>query len=129
MNEQDIPIRFIGERIEAVYDQVQIRTKDPGCPDAFRWRSTEYKIIKVIQQWADFSRKGNMQRNMSEVHRLRAETKGSWGVGKIFFRVEVHTGQNFEIYFDRAPQNVVDRGGYWFLLQEYSSVPDEEDSK
>ncbi len=64
---------------------------------------------------------------MSEVHHSRAEIKGSWGVGKIFFRIQVHTGQIFEIYFDRAPQNVMDRGGGWFLLQEFTSVSDKEE--
>jgi hypothetical protein len=127
MNEQILPIHFIGERIEVIFNQEQIRTKNPGCPDAFCWRSTEYTIIKIVKQWTDFSRKGNMQRNMSEVHHSRAEIKGSWGVGKIFFRIQVHTGQIFEIYFDRAPQNVMDRGGGWFLLQEFTSVSDKEE--
>ncbi len=127
MNEQALPIRFIGERIEAIYKLEQVRTKNPGCPDAIRWRSTEYTITKIINQWTDFSRKGNMQRNMSEAHHSRAEIKGSWGVGKVFFRVQVHTGQDFEIYFDRAPQNVLDRGGGWFLLQEHIEVPDKND--
>jgi len=122
MNEPTVPIRFIGERIEVVYNQEQIRTKNPGCPDAFIWRSVQYTITRIIKQWADFSRKGHMQANMREAHLLRAEKKGSWGVGKFYFRIQVHTGQNFEIYFDRAPQSVSDRGGCWFLLQEYVSV-------
>ncbi len=126
MNEQIFLIHFIGERIDAIFNEEQIRTKNPGCPDAFRWRSAEYRIIKVLKQWTDFSRKGNMQRNMSEAHHSRAEIKGSWGFGKILFSVEVHTRQIFEIYFDRAPQNVLDRGGGWFLLQEYTRNPDQE---
>jgi len=125
MDEQTLPIRFIGEQIEVAYQQEQIRIKNPGCPDVFTWRSKEYTITRVINQWTDFSRRGNMQRNMSEAHHAHAERKGSWGVGKIFFRVEVDTHQVFDIYFDRAPQSVSDREGNWFLLQECLSNSEE----
>ncbi|HOJ01129.1 MAG TPA: DUF6504 family protein [Anaerolineaceae bacterium] len=123
MNKQSLAGRFIGEPIEAIFYQEQIKTKNPGCPDAIRWRSNDYVISKVINQWTDFSRKGNMRRNMREAHRTRAEEKGSWGVGRIYFKVQVHTGQIFEIYFDRAPQKASDREGNWFLFQEYPCTP------
>ncbi len=120
MHEQSLTVHFIEEPIEVVFNQPQIKTKNPGCPDAIHWRSAEYRVVKIIKQWADFSRKGRMQKNMSEVHHLRAETRGSWGVGKIFFRVQVDSGQEFEFYYDRAPKNSTYKSGSWFLFKEYT---------
>jgi len=59
-----------------------------------------------------------MGRNMRPVHLDRAAMKGSWGVGRFYFRVRVESGQVFEIYYDRAPGNVADRKGSWFLFGE-----------
>ncbi len=120
MKEQSLSVHFIEEPIEALYDQPQIRTKNPGCPDAIRWRSSEFRIVKILKQWSDFSRKGKIRKNMRDAHRDRAEITGSWGVGRIFFRIKVDSGQEFEIYYDRAPKNISDRGGIWFLFKEYT---------
>lgn len=120
MNEQPLTVHFVEEPIEVIYNKPQVKTKNPGCPDAILWRSSEYRIVKVLKQWFDYSRKGKMRRNMKDAHRVRAEIKGSWGVGRIFFRIQVDSGQEFEIYYDRAPKNTSDRGGTWFLFKEYT---------
>ncbi|NMB61239.1 MAG: hypothetical protein GYA18_02730 [Chloroflexi bacterium] len=110
---------FIGEPIEVIYSEPPIRFKDPACPQAFIWRGKNFKIMKLISQKTDFSRHGSYKRNMSEEHRSRAERIGSWGVGRYYFRIVVQDEQEFEIYYDRSPQNIDDRYGGWYLLQEY----------
>ncbi|HAF61728.1 MAG TPA: hypothetical protein DCK95_05330 [Anaerolineaceae bacterium] len=110
-------IRFIGESIEVCYDHGIMKLKSPPCPDRFYWRSTQYTVTQLVQQWSDFSRKGRMKRNMSEAHRIKAERTGSWGVGRFFFRVKVNTGQDFTIYYDRSPQSA-QKDRSWMLFQE-----------
>ena len=40
------------------------------------------------------------------------------GGGRFFFRVSVDSGQIFELYYDRAPKDVDNRKGGWFLRGE-----------
>lgn len=56
---------------------------------------------------------------MSPEHAERARLKGSWGVGRYYFRIETSEGEIFEIYYDRAPEKSADRSGHWFLLSRY----------
>lgn len=114
------PVSFIVEWIEAIYVQPDAYEKTPSCPDAFIWRGQRYEITELLEEWRDFSRKGKMARNMTPGHTTHAAIHGSWGVGKFNFRVRVHTGQIFEIYYDRAPGDAEHRKGGWILKGERS---------
>ena len=116
-----IPLRFIGEPISVIYDIPQVYEKSPKCPSGFIWNQQTYQVSELLEEWADFSRKGRAARNMQPQHASRASARGSWGVGKFFFRVKTDNGQIFEIYYDRAPKDVNDRKGAWFLLGERKS--------
>jgi hypothetical protein len=59
-----------------------------------------------------------MARNMRETHREAARRRGSWGVGRDYYRVRTASGQVFEIYYDRAPHGADHPEGAWFLLRE-----------
>lgn len=59
-----------------------------------------------------------MARNMRQEHAGRAARRGSWGVGKFFFRIRTQEDRIFDLYYDRAPQNVDQRKGSWHLFQE-----------
>jgi hypothetical protein len=114
------PIRFINERIEVIFNNLPVLEKKPGCPDRFKWQEQVYRIIERISEWHDYQRKGRMARNMSPAHAAVAEQRGSWGVGQDYYRVRTDTGQIFDIYFDRAPQDAQRRKGEWFIYQELS---------
>ena len=114
------PIRFINERIEVIFDNPPVLEKKPGCPDGFKWRDQVYRIINRISEWHDYQRKGRMARNMSPAHAAVAKRRGSWGVGQDYYRVRTDTGQVFDIYYDRAPQDAQRRKGEWFIYQEFS---------
>jgi len=59
-----------------------------------------------------------MARNMQPQHAAVAAGRGSWGVGRDYFRVRVESGQVFDIYYDRAPKGSDARKGTWFLYRE-----------
>ena len=59
-----------------------------------------------------------MMRNMAIGHLTTAMRKGSWGVGKDFFRILTADGKVFELYYDRAPKDAANRLGGWFLYRE-----------
>src|SRR3990172_7504598 len=95
------PIHFIEEPIDVI--QPQGFEKKPTCPQAFEWRGQIFKIQHLISEWRDYERRGKYSNNMQPQHAVVARTRGSWGVGKFYFRVITDRGQVFDIYYDRAP--------------------------
>ncbi len=111
-------LHFIDEPIEVKFLEPPLYSKSPPCPDAFLWNGIWFEVRREISSWADFARHGRMGRNMQPAHAVRASKRGSWGVGRFFFRVETTENREFDIYFDRAPKDADDRMGSWFLLGE-----------
>ena len=112
------PIHFIDEEIEARFTEPPVRQKTPHCPDGFIWKGRTYRVIEKLSEWADFTRRGRMARNMRPEHLSGAAERGSLGVGRFYFRVRVDTGQVFDVYYDREIKDVDDRLGHWFLYRE-----------
>ena len=113
-----IPIKFIGEPIQAHFDEPPQLEKSPGPPDIFIWRGERFQVRQVLQEWVDFRRRGRMARNMQPQHAATASRRGSWGVGQFHFRIRTDSGRIFDLYYDRAPKNADKRKGEWFLFQE-----------
>ena len=120
------PFHFIDEPIEVEFDSPPVREKSPSCPQRFTWRERCYSITAVHEEWVDNARRGRMAANMTPAHLANAARSGSWGVGRFYFRVAVDSGQIFEIYYDRAPKDVDDRKGGWFLKGERHINRDQE---
>ena len=116
------PLRFIGEPIEAHFDQPPALEKKPGCPEAFVWRETRYQVVEMLSEWHDYRRRGRMAINMRPDHAAHATRRGSWGVGRDYFRVRVAGGRLFELYYDRAPRDSDRRKGGWFLFRELETA-------
>lgn len=112
------PISFICEQIEVLFSEPPVFTKKPGCPDGFYWRDSQYIIAELISEWFDYRRSGHMSRNMRSTHAQTASQRGSWGVGQFYFRVRTEENRIFDLYFDRAPKDVDNRKGAWFLDKE-----------
>ena len=112
------PIHFIDEPIEVAFKQPPLLEKKPPCPDEWTWQGQIFRVEQLLAEWFDFERRGKMAKNMRPTHASRASIKGSWGVGRYFFRVQVEGGRIFEIYYDRAPVDADRRKGSWFLLLE-----------
>jgi hypothetical protein len=115
-------VQFIDESVEVEFLQLPMLEKKPDCPQAFIWREQKYEILETLEVWQDFSRKGKMGNNMRPEHITRAARVGSWGVGRFFFRVRVTGDRFFDLYYDRAPEDVFHRKGGWFLMGERKKV-------
>ena len=110
--------RFIGEPIGVVFNRESEFEKKPDCPMEFVWRGVVYRVTDILREWKNYERRGRMARNMSPEHAAAATRRGSWGVGRFYFRIRTDTGQMFEIYYDRAPGSGAERAGSWFLYRE-----------
>ena len=115
------PLRFIAEPIQAQFDQPPTLEKKPGCPDGFVWREETYRIVELLSEWHDYGRRGRMAVNMRPTHAAAAARRGSWGVGRDYYRVRTDSGQVFDLYYDRAPKGADHRKGAWFLYREMSA--------
>jgi hypothetical protein len=118
----DEQTRFIGEPIEVEFDKPPLYSKMPPCPDRFVWQEASYTIVEVVQEWRDYGRRGRMSMNMRPANLAKAAKRGSWGVGRFYFRVRVADalgdGRVFDIYYDRAPKGQQQKEGSWHLYRE-----------
>lgn len=112
------PIRFIAREIEVEFDQPPALKKAPGCPDRFTWDGEQYDVQRKLGEWTDFTRRGRMKNNLRPANAAAASRRGSWGVGRFYFRVQTASGRIFELYYDRAPKDAGDREGSWYLYRE-----------
>jgi hypothetical protein len=117
-----IPLHFIGEPIKVHFSRPPALEKIPGPPDSFLWRGTEYPILEVLSEWHDYRRRGRMARNMQPKHAATAARRGSWGVGRDYYRVRTPGGRIFDLYYDRAPKDADQRKGGWFLDKELAAA-------
>jgi len=114
-------LHFIDETITVEFDQPPAMEKTPPCPSGFHWQGRAYRVLEMLAEWSDFTRRGKMARNMRPSHAAAAATRGSWGVGRFYFRVRTDSGQVFDLYYDRAPKGAGRRKGEWFLYCEMES--------
>jgi hypothetical protein len=120
------PLRFIDQEITVYFHRPPAVTKKPGVPDGFEWGENTFQVSEVLARWFDFGRRGRMAKNMKPEHLREAARRGSWGVGRFYFRVRTHCGRVFDLYYDRAPEKVADRTGHWFLWREMEPQVSEE---
>jgi hypothetical protein len=113
-------MRYIGETVAAIFDEPPVLEKKPGCPDGFVWKGETLRIVEMLSEWHDYRRRGRMGLNMQPAHAARAAKRGSWGVGRDYYRVRVEDGRVFELYYDRKPKDALDRKGGWYLFREIS---------
>lgn len=112
------PLQFIGQEIRVDFDREPALEKRPPAPDRFIWEGQTHLVESVLSEWQDFSRRGRMARNMQPHNAAKAIRRGSWGVGRYYFRVSTTSSRIFDLYYDRAPKNVEDRKGSWYLDRE-----------
>ncbi len=106
-------LRFIEEPIEVRFDEQPALEKKPPCPNGFTWRGENYRVLEMLAEWHDYKRQGRMTRNTRRgpAHAARAGARGSWGVGRDYFRARVEGGRIFELYYDREPKDADKRKG------------------
>lgn len=112
------PIRFIGESVLVQFDEAPTVAKKPGCPDSFIWQDETHRVVETLSEWHDYVRRGRMAHNMRPAHAAATRRRGSWGVGRDYYRVRTEVGRVFDLYYDRAPKRAGDGSGEWFLFRE-----------
>ena len=110
--------RFIGDPVTVEWDKPPLLEKTPSCPDRIIWHDETMQVVQKLAEWRNYERRGRMAKNLRPAHIRRARQRGSWGVGRFYFHVRVADGRAFELYYDRAAQDVDRRKGSWFLSQE-----------
>lgn len=110
---------FYSEEIEVRFNREPLMKKKPGLPSGFTWRGQGYEIVELVKEWHDYRPRGKskaMYEKERGSHWVRsAKKRGSWGVGRDYYRVRTQTGEVFDIYYDRPP--VKGRGGSWVLYR------------
>jgi len=120
------PLHFFDVEIQVHFAVPPAREKTPPCPEGFMWEGRHFQVREKLAEWFDYTRRGRMARNMQPAHAAVAAGRGSLGVGRFYFRVQVDSGQIFDLYYDRAPRDASDRAGHWFLYREMRSSGDKE---
>lgn len=91
---------FYSEEIEVHFDREPLMEKKPGLPSAFTWRGREYEIVELLKEWHDYRVRGKpkcrYEKERGSYWVTSAEKKGSWGVGRDYYRVRTQTGEVFE---------------------------------
>jgi hypothetical protein len=109
---------FIDEIISVIFEQSEHLIKKPVCPDKFIWKGQEYIIGELINEWQDFSPNDSSSANPNEPLLKKDAVKGSFGVGRFYFRVRTTDCRVFDLYYDRKIKNVSSTEGFWVLYQE-----------
>ena len=117
------PRRFIDVEILVAHKHPPALAKKPPAPDSFEWAGTRHTILEVVSSWTDYARRGRMAENMAPAHAATAARRGSWGVGRFYFRVRTEVGSVYDLYYDREPESADDRAGHWYLWREVEPVP------
>lgn len=112
--------RFIGVTVPVEFDEPPRFPRRPTCPDRWVWDGQTFRVRSVEAEWANFERRGRMASNMRPSHAERASRKGSFGVGRFFFRVRTTEDRVFDLYYDRSA--AAGAGGGWTLFQEWEET-------
>lgn len=112
--------QFYSEEIEVRFSVEPAIEKRPGLPSAFTWRGREYQIVELLEEWHDYRPRGRSQamykKEKGAAWVERGKSKGSWGVGRDYYRVRTEGGEVFDIYYDRTPKGSKSKGG-WVLYR------------
>jgi hypothetical protein len=111
---------FYSEPIEVHFQREPLFEKKPGVPTSFYWRGKSYHICKLIKEWHDYRRKKKRHQFFSGKRKtlppMKPGDRGSWGVGRDYYRVQTASGEIFDIYYDRRPRGQTIKGE-WVLLK------------
>jgi hypothetical protein len=114
-------MEFYADEIEVRFDQEPVFEKKPGRPSAFAWRGHEYLVVEVLKEWHDYRKRGKSEvlyeRERGSYWVKKSQRRGSWGVGRDYYRVRTDGGEVFDIYYDRAPKGR-DGSGQWILSRQ-----------
>ena len=78
--------------------------------------------MALLREWHDYRQRGKTKafyiKEKGSYRAKAAERRGSWGVGRDYFRVRTDTEEVFDLYYDRSPHGPGGRKGSWFLFRQ-----------
>jgi hypothetical protein len=100
-----MPEEFVSEPIEPVagtFDTTGMTRGEPGLPQRFVWRDTEYTVAQVLEVWKEDSpcRHGS----------------GEMYLRKHWFKVATEQGPIMTLYFERQARSRPQRKTRWWLF-------------
>lgn len=118
----ELPARFIGEAITVSHSEQPALEKRPGPPASFEWQGRRYDVAELVREWHDYRPRGSnhsfYEKEQGSFRAAAATRRGTWGVGRDYFRVRTESGEVFDVYFDRNPSGPGGRKGSWFLFRQ-----------
>lgn len=93
---------FVGEVIDV---ECEGEVKRPA---RFKWRGREYRVVKILASWQDYSMPVGVRKKLFTMRRHRN-----------YYHVQVESGERFEIYLDRGAKEPD-----WVLLKELGKPPE-----
>jgi len=87
--------------VEGTFDTSAMTRGEPGLPDRFIWRDTEYQVAEVLEKWKEL---GPCKSGSSEMY-LR----------KHWFKIRCTDGLEMTIYFERQPRSKRENKTRWWL--------------
>jgi len=100
-----MPEEFVGEAIRPVagtFDAAAMTRGEPGLPQRFVWRDTEYTLAAVLQAWKE---DGDCHHGSGERY-LR----------KHWFKIQTEQGPQMTVYFERQARSRPQNKARWWLF-------------
>jgi hypothetical protein len=116
-------MKFYSEPITVKFSIKPLLEKKPGVPAAFTWRGRSYTVLALLKEWHDYRTRGRMldfyDQKRGNAPEIVSGGKGSWGVGRDYYRVVVDSGEVFDIYYDRKPKGKTKKGEWTLYRRVY----------
>jgi hypothetical protein len=111
-------MHFVGVEIAVDLPEELVLVKKPPVPTAFTWENVRFEIVDMLAEWHRYGRPEIRTQGGRPPYAQRSErTQGSWGVGRVYYRVRTAENRFFDLYYDRAPKGQL-RDGSWVLWRE-----------
>ena len=118
-------MEFIGREIIVTLPSGFSLEKKPPAPHAFQWQDKSHRVTEMLANWHRYGKPEIRTQGGRPPYFVRSgRTQGSWGQGRVYFRVRTEEGRLFDIYYDRAPKGQR-RAGAWFLWRELSAAEEQ----
>jgi len=114
-------MQFIGREISVKLPSGFSLEKKPPVPDTFNWHGKIHSVVEMLANWHRYGKPEIRTQGGRAPYFVRSgRSQGSWGQGRVYYRVRTEEGRLFDLYYDRAPKGQR-RAGAWFLWRELSA--------
>jgi hypothetical protein len=114
-------MHFIGAEITVELPESFHLEKKPPPPLALTWAGERFEVAEMLAEWHRYGRAEIRTQGGRPPYAQRSgRTQGSWGVGRVYYRLRTVNGRLFDLYYDRAPKGQI-RSGAWVLWRELES--------